>query len=251
MSVFMRRSVLVLLFVALLVPAVPVAAIGSVVTVTTTVDSTNGCATSGSAPCSLRDAVTYANAHGNTMIDFQPGMTGTITLDSTLYLNASMTITEPSANLLAVDGNNATTVFAINNNGASGVTVNISGLTIQHGNAGAQGAGGGITVFIANLNLTDSAVVGNTSGAGSGGIDITAFPGSDSVVAITRSTISGNPSGAIFNEGSLTVTNSTVSGNTVTGGGFGGGIRAASGTTTVVNSTISNNAAISGAQTAI
>jgi len=251
MSVFMRRSVLVLLFVALLVPTVPVAAISNVVTVTTTVDSTNGCATSGSGLCSLRDAVTYANAHGNTAILFQPGMTGTITLGSTLYLNTSMTITGQSANLLAVDGNNATTVFAINNNGASGVTVNISGLAIQHGNAGAQGAGGGITVFIANLNLTDSAVVGNISGMGSGGINITAFSGSNSVVAITRSTISGNPSGAIFNEGSLTVTNSTVSGNTVAGGGFGGGIRAASGTTTVVNSTISNNVAISGAQTAI
>lgn len=251
MSVFMRRSVLVLLFVALLVPTVPVAAIGSVVTVTTTADSTNGCATSGSGLCSLRDAVTYANAHGNTTILFQSGLGGIITLGSTLYLNTFMTISGPGANLLVVDGNNATTVFAINNNGVSGVTVNISGLTIQHGNAGAQGAGGGITVFIANLNLTDSAVVGNTSGMGSGGINITAFSGSNSVVAITRSTISGNPSGAIFNEGSLTVTNSTISGNTVTGGGFGGGIRAASGTTTVVNSTISNNVAISGAQTAI
>jgi CSLREA domain-containing protein len=251
MSVFMCRSVLVLLCIALLVPAIPVAAVTTgVVTVTTIDDSTHPCATSGSAPCSLRDALTYANAHSNMLVDFQPGVTGTITIGSTLFLNTSMTITGPGANLLAVDGNNATTVFAINNNGASGVTVNISGLTIQHGNAGAQGEGGGITVFIADLNLLDSAVVGNTSGIGSGGIDITAFPGSDSVVSIARSTISGNSSGAIFSEGSLMVTNSTISGNTVTGGGFGGGIRAADGATTVVNSTITNNVAISGFQVA-
>ena len=250
----MRRLVLALLFVALLVPALPVAASSVIVTVTTIDDATNPCATSGSGACSLRDAVTYANAHSaqNPIIEFQPGVTGTITLTGgTLYLNGSMTITGPGASVLAVDGNNATTVFAINNNAASGVTVNISGLTIQHGNAGAQGAGGGITVFIANLNLTDSAVVGNTSGSGSGGIDITAFSGSNSVVTITRSTISGNPSGAIFNEGSLTVTNSTISGNTVAGGGFGGGIRAADGAITVVNSTISNNVAISGVQVAV
>jgi CSLREA domain-containing protein len=247
----LRRLVLVLLLVALFVPTPPVAALGTVVTVTTIDDATHPCATSGSAPCSLRDAITYANAHSGTTVNFQPGTTGTITIGSTLFLNTSMTITGLGANVLAVDGNNATTVFVINNNGASGVTVNISGLTIQHGNAGVQGAGGGIIVFIANLNLTDSAVVENTSGSGSGGIDITAFPGSNSVVAITRSTISGNPSGAIFSEGSLTVTNSTISGNTVAAGGFGGGIRAADGATTVVNSTITNNVAISGVQTAV
>ena len=250
MLVLLRRFTALLLIV-LVLPAMPVAAIGTVVTVTTTTDSTNGCAGSGMGVCSLRDAVAYANAHGNTTILFQSGLGGSIILGSTLDLNASMTISGPGANALAVDGNNATTVFVINNNGASGVTVNISGLTIQHGNAGAQGAGGGIAVFIANLNLADSAVVGNTSGSGSGGIDITAFSGHDSVDTITRSTISGNTSGAIFNEGSLMVTNSTISGNTVTGGGFGGGIRAASGTTTVVNSTISNNVAISGTQVAI
>jgi len=249
MLVLLRRFTALLLIV-LLLPAMPVAAIGTVVTVTTTTDSTNGCAGSGMGVCSLRDAVAYANAHGNTTILFQSGLGGSIILGSTLDLNASMTISGPGANALAVDGNNATTVFVINNNGASGVTVNISGLTIQHGNAGAQGAGGGIAVFIANLNLADSAVVGNTSGSGSGGIDITAFSGHDSVVTITRSTISGNTSGAIFNEGSLTVTNSTISGNTVAGGGFGGGIRAI-GDTTILNSTISNNVAISGAQVAI
>ncbi|MDQ2785725.1 MAG: right-handed parallel beta-helix repeat-containing protein [Chloroflexota bacterium] len=245
MLVLVRRFTALLLIV-LLLPVMPVGATGVNVTVTTTADSTNGCATSGMGTCSLRDAVAYANANGNTTIVFQVGLGGTITLGSTLYLNTSMTILGPGANVLAVDGNNTATVFTINNSGASGVIVNISRLTIQHGNAGGQGAGGGISVFIANLNLLDSAVVGNTSGAGSGGIDITVFSGSNSVVTITRSTISGNTSGAIFNEGSLTVTTSTISGNTATGGGFGGGIRMASGSATIVQSTISNNAATNG-----
>lgn len=39
-------------------------------------------------------------------------MTGTITLGGTLYINISMIITRLGANLLAVDGNNATNLFA-------------------------------------------------------------------------------------------------------------------------------------------
>src|SRR5436305_11988653 len=51
------------------------------VVVTTIADTTNACAANGTgSPCSLRDAVTYANAHSGTTITFQAGLTGTITL---------------------------------------------------------------------------------------------------------------------------------------------------------------------------
>ena len=232
----LRRLVLALLFVALLVPALPVAALSTIVTVTTTDDSTNACATSGSGACSLRDAVTFANAHSalNAVIEFQPGVTGTIILTGgTLAVDGSMTINGPGAPLLAVDGNGAT-VFAINNANNSGVAVTIVGLTIQHG-------GNGIIVSNADLHLTNSALVSNMPGTGTA-LDIFTFAGGTSTVIVTRCEISGNTGGAIFNEGSLTLVNSTVSGNT---GGFGG-IRAAKGSATVFSSTISNNAAING-----
>ena len=58
----------VLLFVALAF-AHPLGASAATVTVNTTGDTNNTCATDGTtAPCSLRDAVTYANGHDSTTI---------------------------------------------------------------------------------------------------------------------------------------------------------------------------------------
>ncbi len=69
-------------------------------------------------------------------------------------------------------------------------------------------------------------------------------------LTVTNSTVSGNSAprgdgGGIVNDGTLTVTNSTVSGNSASLGGFGGGI-ANDGTLTIENSTVSGNAASSG-----
>ena len=60
-------------------------------------------------------------------------------------------------------------------------------------------------------------------------------------LTITNSTISGNQAnngGGIYNSGTLTITSSTVSTNTT---GLGGGIYNNGGTLTIVNSTISGN----------
>jgi hypothetical protein len=75
----------------------------------------------------------------------------------------------------------------------------------------------------------------------------------NSIVTVTNSTISGNTAsdggqgGGIYNNASVTVTNSTISGNTASNGGQGGGIYA-DGTATVTDSTISLNAAEDGGQ---
>jgi hypothetical protein len=69
-------------------------------------------------------------------------------------------------------------------------------------------------------------------------------------LTVTNCTISGNSvifgpgGGGILNEGTLEVTNSTISGNSVTGAG--GGIFNMAGTVTVTNSTISGNSATGG-----
>src|SRR3954454_2167418 len=69
-----RAVGLLLLLAALLTPVLPAQIVrAATVTVTTTADSDNACATSGAAPCSLRDAVTYANAHAGTTISVPAG----------------------------------------------------------------------------------------------------------------------------------------------------------------------------------
>ena len=79
---------------------------------------------------------TIASAGANDTIVFQSGLTGTITLASTLTVSQSLTIQGPGANVITVSGNNAMQVFNI-----SSGTVGISGLTIADGN---WVSGGGI-----------------------------------------------------------------------------------------------------------
>src|SRR5262245_7825590 len=84
-------------------------------------------------PGSLRDAVARANAlAGADAIDFQPGLTGTVTLTGgELDRTDDLAIAGPGAGRLAVSGSNLSRVFEVE----SGRTVLISGLTIG-GNAG-------------------------------------------------------------------------------------------------------------------
>src|ERR1700722_6813923 len=83
---------------------------------------------------SLRAQIAAANS-GDTIV-FQSGLTGTITLASTLTVSQSLTIQGAGANVITVSGNNAMQVFNI-----SSGTVGISGLTIADGN---WVSGGGI-----------------------------------------------------------------------------------------------------------
>ena len=145
----------------------------------------------------------------------------------------------------------------------SGVTANISGVTIRNGatnfggggignfstltltnstvsgnnsNSGASFGGGGI-FNPGTLTLTNSSVSGNSSNAFGGGID------NFGDMTLVNSTVSGNSArhgGGIINDGTLTLTNSTVSGNSTDGSG--GGINNG-GTVNLFNTTITNNRA--------
>ena len=88
---------------------------------------------------------------------------------------------------------------------------------------------------ISGLTLTR----GNAGTANGGAI----FNAED--LTLTNSTLLGNSAtggGGIFNSGMLTLTNSTLSGNSATGGSAGGGITN-SGSATLTNSTLSGNSA--------
>jgi Ca2+-binding RTX toxin-like protein len=179
---------------------------------------------------SLRAAVENA-APGGDAIVFSPRVRGTITLTSgDLYINKNLTIRGPGADKLAISGNNYDEVFYI----SSGKTVRMSGLTITKGS---NYYGGGINNR-GNLTLIKSVVSGNSSGYG-GGID------NENVLRLVESSVNNNfadnSGGGISNEGTLIVERSTISGNRAA---YGGGIytRTYNPEKTVIsNSTISGN----------
>jgi trimeric autotransporter adhesin len=194
---------------------------------------------------SLRAAITNANASSGVTITF--AVTGTINLLGALpALTQSMTITGPGASSLVVDGGGAVQVFNV----GTGITVTISGLTIQNGLGSASGGGG-----VANsgtLTLSSCLVAGNgiASGFGMGGAIYNL-----GTLAINQCTVSNNTAvgasgngngGGLYNGGPATITDSTFSANTAEGQGPGGGMGGAifnnpSGTLTISGSTIAGN----------
>jgi hypothetical protein len=85
---------------------------------------------------SLRDAIAITPSGG--VVDFQPGLTGTIILiTGELVIAKDLTISGPGASVITVSGNHASRVFNI----AATFTVGMSGLTVADG---AADNGGGI-----------------------------------------------------------------------------------------------------------
>ena len=161
-------------------------------------------------------------------------------------ITTSMNLTGSSATDVTVQvplpGVTASRVFNID---AFGETVNISNITIKGGDISGESSsasyGGGIRVDAGTLNLNDVTVSGSKAQRG-GGIR------NEGTLTITDAIISGNTAsdgGGIYNATSaiLTVTNSTVSGNTATVEDGGGIYSSESSDLTVTNSTISSNTA--------
>ncbi|MBL8063021.1 MAG: CSLREA domain-containing protein [Anaerolineales bacterium] len=185
--------------------------------------------------CTLREAIANANSDsqlyvtagecgigsGSDIITFDLSLSGgTIYLQSVLTLSSNITI----------DGSGLTS------------QITISGDSDNNGNGDVRvfSIGSGTTVTLDSLAITKGRVSGNPGG---GGI----YNASGATLTITNSTLSYNtnssgPGGGIRNDGTLTVMNSTFSGNTTISGGSGGGIRNI-GVLTVTNSTFSGNSA--------
>jgi CSLREA domain-containing protein len=219
----------------------------------------------GNGTCTLRAAIQETNSLSGADEIILPANTYLLTNVSQLSITSRLTITGSGASSTIIDGNKSvrpdSRVLVIN----SGITVNITGVTIRNGGTTAVGggifnggtltltnstvsgntadnAGGGIFNNAGTLTLINSIVSGNNAGVDGGGIRND--PGG--TVTLTNSTVSGNTAGddagGIHNVagGTLTLTNSTVSGNDA--GDDGGGIRN-SGTANIVSSTIANNRA--------
>jgi CSLREA domain-containing protein len=187
--------------------------------VTKTADTDDGFCDS---DCSLREALSFANAHGgNFVITFNVYGTFTLSLGELLVTNKIL-ILGNGAGQTILDGGSANH-RVIHLQGASANLV-LQGVTIQHGFTTTNG--GGILNEGGQLYLNASVVRNNIStksdfwaGAGIANVDSYAVP-------------------------SLEVNNSTIGpGNDVTGGSDGGGILNLGGLLTVTNSTISGNLA--------
>jgi sugar lactone lactonase YvrE len=217
------------------------------------IDQANG--SGDNSNCSLRDAVTAINALTGTAsstISFAPALTAggpqTITLaNGQITLANNVTVNGPGANLLSISGGGVSQILAVN----SGVTATVSGLTFTSASAG-NGASGGAISNGGNLSISNSSITGNTIVNGGSGAGVY----NSSVLTVSNSNISGNSApgsgfgGGIFNasNGSATVVNSTISGNTTANGGGSGIYNDAAGVLSVVNTTVSGNSDTAGGQ---
>jgi hypothetical protein len=186
---------------------------------------------------SLRAAITTANSSGSGDIVFQSGLTGTITLGSTLpsIVSSGVNLQGPGAKLLTVAGNNSAAVFDVSGNLA---VVNLSGLTVANGTS-ITDAGGLSNSGL--LTVENSAFSGN-SGAEGGAVF------NDGSLVIENSTFSNNyatDGGGILNQRTLIAINNTFSGNRAYNGN-GGGVGNAGGTAVIDNSTFSGNEVLNG-----
>jgi len=200
---------------------------------TTTVTST-----ADAGPGTLRQTLTTANDGDLILL---PAGTYAVTSSDLNVLDA-VTIQGTGARTTVLQGNDTVRILSI----AGGLSeVTLSGLTVTGGDAGA-GNGGGIRSS-SNLNLLGVAVVDNRANpdppfALGGGIYME--PGAD--LTVRDSLIAGNTAyngGGLYAQGALSLSNTTVTGNTAgnpDSNGDGGGMQV-NGSTVISNSTIAGN----------
>ena len=201
--------------------------------VTTLVDEDNGTSDPGlGTGTSLREAINFANADTSTadVIQFAPNVRGTIDLlqigdssrgNSAFALLGPTDIQGPGADVLNVRRVSGGDYRIFLTAGASGSQLSISGLTISNGNLAGGDLGGGVFHIGGNLALNGVVLSNSQAGIGAG--------------------LGHNSTGT------LSLFNSTVSGNTAIQGAGGIFTDSQSGPATLVNCTFVNNSAPSDA----
>ena len=241
----------------------------STITVTSLADSLNA-----GKGVTLRDAIQAANtdtrvdgsvagqAGVQNVIDFQAGLTGTISLSlGQMTISSTMKIDGLGAAHTIIDAQHNSKIFNIT---SSAGDVTLDNLAIENGKTTdvgislhGTGEGGAIvSLSTGTLTVTNSILSGNstTGNSAPGGAIYSGANGGSLVV--TNTTLTGNatagnssPGGAIFCLGPMTVTNCTLSGNTTGNGNtgvssYGGAIDSANGATVLTNCTLSGNSTV-------
>jgi hypothetical protein len=227
-------------------------------TVGTSADASTGgaCTTPTNADCSLREAVTLANANsGADTIVFNSNLTG-----STIHLNTgglpiteALSINGPGASQLTVDAGGNSRIFPIDL-GTAYDPVSISGLTLANGYVS---GGGGAAIDNVNSSLTIAGSVVRDSYAGGTRVAGGGVYTENGSLTINNSTVSGNGSyyggGVGSKYGDVTITGSTLTGNTAYGdksssynNGYGGALWMGSAVAKIQGSTLDHNTATDG-----
>ena len=236
-----------------IVAALALAAVVLVILAPTAVGGPPSCAVSNARNhkdySSLQQAVDAAKA-GDTL-EVKGTCFGNTSVDRNVTLKGVTNKAFPGTPTL--DGGETGTVLHITNG-----TTTVDGLTITNGVADVESVegngccvGGGIAVSgdTAGARLVKSLVTGNSATVFGGGIDV-----DDGTLTLVNSIVSGNTawsSGGIDSDfGTITLVGSTVSGNTAVGGtscqnlgSCAGGIWNFGGTLTLIDSTVSGNTA--------
>lgn len=201
--------------------------------------------------CTLRAAIQETNALAGADTIMLPAGVYTLTIagigedfaaTGDLDVRDSLTLSGAGAPTTIIDGGALDRVFHLV---TSGSMVQISGVTIRHGNAMLSGAGGGL-MLLANthLLLADSVVRDSVSPAGGGifGLNTSHLTVSGSSIELNTSDSSNG--GGIDASGTVTITASAVISNTAVNSASGGGINVgAGGQLLMQNSTLSGNQA--------
>ncbi|MBI3770429.1 MAG: right-handed parallel beta-helix repeat-containing protein [Deltaproteobacteria bacterium] len=269
------KPLVALTICAVLAGACPAQA--KIFTVDTTVDDAGLTACDDATPndCSLRGAISAANALPGADTVTVPAGTYTLTIPSTdfegsnangdLDVTDDLTLSGAGAATTIIQAcapvSPATTCTGINRVldvdpserfPSKGITAAISGVTIRNGHmdAYADHSGAGIRNHATFLTISDSIVTGNSATAHGGGISQ-----EGGTLTVLNSTVSGNTAaqfggGIVVGDGAvLTVSDSTISGNVAhDGGGMWTGFFDISGKPTIVvtRSSIEDNVATAG-----
>lgn len=194
---------------------------------------------------SLRQAIADANgAAGADVVTFDAALTGTITLTSgQLYIIDSLDVQGPGPSVITVSGNNSSRVFYAYNP-VSTIDVRIAGLTITEG---AATVGAGVVNFGQVVELDDVVITENNATIVGGGVFSTGIASS---LTITNSTLSGNVSdddgGGIFiyqAGGETLIEDSVITGNEAANDGGGIYFYAPSAAVTIRDTEVSGNTA--------
>lgn len=189
---------------------------------------------------SLPQIMLEATSGSTVTFDLSPSCS-LITLIDTIHIATNVVIDGPGAGALALNESIYKTVFDV----ASTVTsATISGLTIENGSTGIDNSG--------TLNLSASTVLDNGSDAGGGIVNNGTLSVTDSTLSLNSIDTPGAGGGGIENnDGTVTVTGCTFSENSAVGGAGGGAIDNDAGSVSITDSTLSGNTASDGSGGAV
>lgn len=222
------RSIPVACALVALALLAPTAAQAATFTVNTTADASVGGGCTTDPACSLRDAITAAGSSTDPedLVVVPAGSYSISAGELSVFGEGTVTVRGAGARSTTIDAHQTSRVFNLSADRSviEGLTVT-GGLTEVLGGGEAPGDGGGILAFEAGEAILQGLnVTGNVAGQNGGGVSAPPENMVRTALTINNSTISGNRvtggalealGGGVYVLGKLSMTNSTVTGNSI------------------------------------